>query len=460
MAHVEQSAVAATTQAPGITPGVRTRLPLYLAWLVYGTILVVSVGSWLIYALHQSSLVQYAYRYDFLGMYIGLHAVATGQGAQLYDLTFQRQIQDAAVAPYLRPLLLPYIYPGYSAVVFAPLGFLDYGAAFLTWGVLNLALLGGALVLLVRLLAGPPGPPPGPTPLLTGERVAMLLAALGFMPILLTLLQGQWSLLSLLGLAGAILALRAGREGQAGAWLVLAALVKPQLLVVLLVGLAIARYWRAIGIFGAGMGGLALLSLGVLGNWLPAYSRMLAADLGPLVVGIDYPSAMQNWRSLIYALLGTETTLLAQGLLLGLSAASLALVVWLCWPHPRAAGMAWDVRWALVILLGILVVPHLYLHDVVIALVPGFLLWRASSHALAALVPGALARRLHLLRWLLGLGPLILFAAQFWGAIPNPIQIGPWYLALLVSVTVLSFDVRGTQLKAREGEAYLRPHSS
>jgi hypothetical protein len=63
--------------------GVRGRVPLYLAWLVYGTLLALVLSGWLLYAAGQTSVLGYAYRYDFLTMYIGVRAVVTGQGARV-----------------------------------------------------------------------------------------------------------------------------------------------------------------------------------------------------------------------------------------------------------------------------------------------------------------------------------------------------------------------------------------
>lgn len=402
------------------------RVPLYLALLGYGTLLGLAVGGWLLFVSRQPSLLEYAYRYDFLNVYVGASAVWGGQGAQLYDLDTQRRLTDAAIAPLPRPALLPYTYPGYVAVLLAPLAALPYPAAFVLWGLGNLAVAGVALGRLVTTTTQAPA-----------TRVALGLAAAACTPLLLSLLHGQFGLWPLLGLTEALLALRAGHERRAGAWLLLT-LFKPQLIFLPLLALLLNRRWRTLIVFGACTAGVLALSLAVLGNWLPGYLALLdeftrqGAALG------NYPGAMHNWRGLVTAWLGADSTPPALTLWLGLSVLSLAAVVALWWRRPapgpapsQPAPLDDEARFALTILLGLLAAPHLYLHDVVLALPAAFLLWRASASALAALPPGApAARRLHLLRWLLGFGSLAALLAQI--SIGSPIPVGPLYLTALV----------------------------
>ena len=89
----------------------------------------------------------------------------------------------------------------------------------------------------------------------------------------------------------------------------------------------------------------------------------------------------------------------------------------LCWPRPRTAGPAWEVRFAVAILLGLLVDPHFLLHDALIALLPGFLLWRAAANGRGV-------------RAVLAAGPGVAFLTEFWN--PPAIQLGAWYLVLLL----------------------------
>ena len=409
------------------------RFPLLLPLLVYGTLFGLVLLGWLAYAVRQPSVLAYAYRYDFVSAYIGARAVVTGQGSHLYDLDLQRRLTTAALAPYTRPLLLPYIYPGYVAVLIAPLGWLSYAGAFVTWSLVNLVAAGWAIGRLVRATVRP-----------AGERLVLFLVAASFMPLLLGLLQGQFQILPLLGLVEAILALRAGHDRRAGAWLLLG-LTKPHLVLLPLFVLLLWRRWRALAVFAAGallVSGLALL---FLGNWLAGYIAFLVelTRQGPALA--DYPVAMHNWRGLLFVLLGDNSPF-AWGVLLALDVASVLLLAWVCRspagrPSPDRAGSAGlgpagEICFALAILLGLLVSPHLYLHDAVVALPAGFILWRAT------LVTPSTSWRLTALRWLLAVGPLAAVLAQFVSPAFGVIQIGPWYLILLVLAVLGTWDLR------------------
>jgi hypothetical protein len=406
----------------------------YCAGLVYGTLLGLALLGWILYATRQPSVKGYAYRYDFLNVYVGTRAVVTGQASGLYDLATQRASTDAALAPYVRPLLLPYTYPGYVAVLLAPLGLLSYGTAFVVWDLLNLAIVVWVVGRLVT----------STTPV-GAERLALAFVAAGFMPVLLGLLQGQFQLVPLLGMVEAVLMLRAGRERAAGAWLLLG-LMKPHLVVLPLLALLIWRRWRVLGVFVLGTALITGLSMLVLGNWLSGYLALLVDFTQQGAALGSYPAAMHNWRGLIYALLGSSSSLTALILLIILDILSVGLLVWLCRPQrigitsrdPREPlpGAVWEAPFAVAILLGLLVSPHLYLHDAVLALPAGFMLWRASS----ALTPHTMQRRL--LRGLLAVGPLIAWIAQFVQATSFPIQIGPWYLFVLLIAVPWVLDPR------------------
>lgn len=442
----------ATVQGTGV--GVRGRLPLYAAWVVYGTLLTLVLSGWLLYAASQSSVLSYAYRYDFLTMYIGVRAVVTQQGAHLYDLGVQRQLTDAAIAPFTRPLLLPHIYPGYVAVVLAPLGLVPYATAFVLWSVLNVVI---TAVIICRLVLN--------TARTRFDRVAVFLIAASFVPILLGLLHGQFGLLALLGLVGAVLALRAGHERRAGAWLLLA-LIKPQVIALPLLALFLWGRWRVLTVVALGSAVCLAVSFAVLGNWIPPYLTILGELTSQGAALSNYPGAMHNWRGFVYNLLGTDSTLLAAVLLGGLSLASVALAVAVAWFSARRRAFAapattlerlgWEVRLAVVILLGLLATPHLFLHDMMFSLVAGCMLWRASSQSLAVADAAFRLRGwLHLLRWLLGIGPLVLLVAQFW---TGPITLVPLYSTALIGVALWTWhlvEARALPIPSEDGPATL-----
>jgi hypothetical protein len=398
------------------------RLPRYLVWLVYGTIVLIEFGLWLLYAHSSATLLEYAYARDFQGIYLGVRMVLDGHAGQLYDLAAQQQASDAIIAPY-GPRLVPFYYPIYTVFYLLPLGLLPYTTAFVVWTVLNLLLVGGTLVWLAR--SGTPA---------RGERLALFVTMLAAPPVFHTLWQGQISVLPLVSLTGLALALRRGQAVQAGAWGILG-LIKPQLVVVPLLALLVARRWQAF-LVTAGTGALLVgISLALFGNWLPGFNNLLRQSVIAGEAAAGYVVGMPNWQGLVYKLLGTSDSPPAVALSAGLILGSLALVVVLCWPRPRLGRATGEVRLALAVLLSVLIVPHMYIHDALILLVPGVLLWRASTAALTRAAIG----RVHLLRWLLGSGPLAFHLMQFWH--PPLLQIGAWYLVALILTVLWCWNV-------------------
>jgi hypothetical protein len=248
-------------------------------------------------------------------------------------------------------------------------------------------------------------------------------------------------------------------------------LIKPQFLLMPLLVLAVQRRWRTLGVVVAGAGVLGGAGFVICGNWLPGYLRLLRllqdpgttfATLADAETFVDGPATMENWRGLIYALLGTDRSWLAGGLLLLLTMCSGGLACVLVWRAGRRFP-AWEIAFAAGILLGLLAIPHLYLHDLVMALLPGMILGLAAGEAARRGAGPAAMRRLHTLRWLLGLGPALLFLAPFWQ--PPLFALVPWYLVLLIGATLWalpilnrSFDGSdlGTQTDAGAAEPVLQ----
>jgi hypothetical protein len=410
VAPTDRGPVPGSDPAPTLAPPCRVAAwPRLAALFVYGTLLAGAVGLWLVYVATHSGLAEYAARCDFIALYIGARAVVIGQGTHLYDLAVQQRIAAEALAPYTTNFLLPFIYPGFAALIFAPLGALDYPTAFLVWEVLNLALAGWSLWRLIQI-ARPA----------SADRLPPWLAAAGFVPLLITLALGQFSILSLVALTGAFAALRARKEGQAGLWLLLS-LIKPQLVLLPLLVLLLGRRWRALAVYAAGMAVLVGGSILVLGNWIPdelGFWERIGPAVGTGVM--DVMPWMHNWRGLVWGLLDSTTSPLALGLTGGLTVVSLAVLVGFCWPRGAAAPQPFSAnQWALAILVSLLAIPHLHHYDLTIALVPALVLWRTSSQV----PPEARPRSVQVLRGLLIGGPVTAWIS--WVAPPSRSTLVP-----------------------------------
>jgi hypothetical protein len=260
--------------------------PFLLVWLIYSVLVLLGVK----FLLFPSGLAE---QMDFRQLYAAAYQVRTDP-ENLYDYEHQKAAQDVQVSKVEG--LLPFIRPAYEALLFAPLSYLPYRAAYSCFLCVNLLLLLGCFFL-CRSELSYPGTFAQPRP---GLQIFM------FYPVIVAILQGQDSILLLLGFCLAFRCLKAGRPAMAG--MVLGLLIfKPQIAIPLAVFL-LARY-ASVGFFSglaAGIGIAGALSIAVTG-WgvLLSFGRALklttAATLAPnssAVLAVA-PLAMPNLKGLI-----------------------------------------------------------------------------------------------------------------------------------------------------------------
>jgi len=393
----------------------------------HGLLLVVLAVYWGTYLAHQQSVFDFASRRDFVGLYVGARTLTLGAAARLYDLGTQRATMDVAISPLRHSVLFPFVYPGYVATVLRPLGLLSLAPAFLLWTAINLAATAWMMVRLLRYVSGR-----------VPVRLAVLTAMLASLPLHLTLLNGQVSLLPAVAVMEAWFSLERGKGSRSGLWLALG-LVKPHLLLFPLLGLVLWRQWRALATFYGIALALLLVSVLDIGVWVPAYLRFLVAYSQGGAEVARYPAAMQNWRSLFISLGAGDAVLWP--LLLGLTSAAVA--GWLCLRFRPALGdSAARIVWAIVVVLGLVSAPHLYLHDWVVALPAGVFLWRSLEDDMEKVrrVQGA---AIVWLQALLGAGPPAFFAAQFLGR-SGPLPLVPVYVIAVLVASVGCLRRMGT----------------
>jgi hypothetical protein len=171
--------------------------------------------------------------HDFLAFYAAGRLVLDGRSSGLYDAAALTAVQRTVLTtPVGMNGYMPFINPPIAAVAFAPLAALPAGAGRAVWAALSVAMLSGAAIWIARPLTG-------------RARVAtVLLIVLGY-PAYHSLAEGQWSAAMLLGGVAALQAARAGSWRLAG--LALATWwLKPQLILLPLVALALDRRWTAV----------------------------------------------------------------------------------------------------------------------------------------------------------------------------------------------------------------------
>jgi hypothetical protein len=292
---------------------------------------------------------------DFFSFYAAARLFLRDGGRHLYDANLQLHYQNQVTSGWPGSFsLLPYIHPPFYTVLIAPLGTLDFHAAYLVAAVANLFLVGAAVLVLSRANRW--------------DRTMAFLAAavtMAFLPVWVVVLQGQSDFLILLALSLAYYFWTRERTGWAGFFAGLA-LLKPQMVLVLPLLFLARRSWRAIIGFGTAVLGLVVASLAVfdLGVWAD-YVRVVGpwASGGPNAFPITRQTASSLRGLLEVAPGGRPVALLTLAIFLVLVFATLG------W---KARGSTLDLGFAMAA--SVVLSPYLNFHDLALLVVPGFAL--------------------------------------------------------------------------------------
>jgi len=312
---------------------------------------------------------------DLIAVLTGGLMIRAGEGNLLYDLVAQHEYQKRVLAPYLAlnsDRTLPNSHPPFETLLIAPLMDLPYSVIFGACTLLELAALAAALWLLVTAL-----------PVERTRRWAMIALACACYPVHAMLWLGQSSSLLLLGLCGVYAALKHRRDTWAGVALALLA-IKPQLALPIIVLLLVQRCWKPLVVAGSILTGLSLAVMPLIGvAWPLRYLAFLASvrnwsgNLG------EHPELMYNWRGFAIHVVGAWSPGLITPVFGGLTVASACLMLWIGWCGHRSSSAPirvgtfapeFDLLWALVGLMAILLPVHLYLHDFTLLILPGWIL--------------------------------------------------------------------------------------
>ncbi len=147
---------------------------------------------------------------DFTVYFTAAKMLREGRRAHLYDSHAQQEVQqEFARDSDIRRGPLPYIHPPFEALLFLPLTFLPYPAAFASWNLINVVILLCVFLLLRRSLVS----------LRQIPLLDCVFASLAFFPVFANFHQGQDAILLLLDLALGFRALDRDADFAAGCWL-------------------------------------------------------------------------------------------------------------------------------------------------------------------------------------------------------------------------------------------------
>jgi hypothetical protein len=376
----------------------------------------------------------YARGIDFAATLTGANIVRDGDGKNLYDLAEQRRAQAAVLGDHITlqdGSVLPYLHPPFEALLVAPLLMLSYGTLYLLWSGLIILAFGGSLTLLARTL-----------PLRGGAAWLLPTALCSYQGLFQSLWLGQSSPLVLLGLTGAYVGLRRGRDGWAGVALALVA-IKPQMLLVVGLVLLLMRRWRPLLVCGALLAAVSVAAMPVLGVlWPLRYARFLSGIAQWGDAFHEYPAIMHNWRGLTFNLFNGVAPWLVGPSVTVLTLLAFGGLGWAWWRARGALrhdnwGVSADLLWALACLLAVLVAPHLYTHDLTTLALPA---WIIVARLIVGAREQAVAFRWSALLWSVYLlGFLLPTVADRWPAAP----VVPTVILFAVAAVLLIRQIGG-----------------
>ena len=317
--------------------------------------------------------------HDFLAFFAAGRLVLEGRSSELYDAGALTAIQRTVIPfPVGANGYMPFINPPFAAVAFAPIAALPAELARDVWAAISLAMLTLAGSWMAR-------------PLPPLQRLATtLLVALSF-PAYHSLAEGQWSAAMLLAGVAALWAGRRGSWGLAGLFLA-PWWLKPQLVALPLVALALDRRWSAVAWTILGGVALVIASLPFVGIGIYLQYAGYLVSVGLSHFNGAGAVARSVWQGdlattegingLLVGSLGQAHVLLVDVLWGVISAALVLLWLVAAWfERPGFATLSARRMVAAGIGIVLLVNPNLFIQDTVLAFLLLPALWPLPSDA-------------------------------------------------------------------------------
>jgi hypothetical protein len=356
-------------------------------------------------------------RSDYMTYQTGAQIVLEGHGDCLYTVACQSRVQHDLIGdePSFADGPLPFTSPPWLAALVLPLAPLSLPVAFAIFTLLSVLLLGLAAW---RLAWGG-----------AGTRLIAVILVLSAWPTGMGVIRGQSTLAAagLLGLSAGAAVASAG--GGAGAFAGLAAL-KPTLLPIWLIRLAVDRRWRSLAAAATVVAALVVLAALLVSPRVvaeyPAYLFNLAGSTDTPGVHVEQ---MINWRGAALRL-GSDAAVATVGIVLTLSAVAVAW--WWARHSPRAIALGA----ATAFVATPLVIPHANQHEAILATLGLLIAITALEELRVRLVAASIG-----LQAVLWSGPLLSDEASAWLL----------FVALLVCLLGL------LALSWRERARYIRP---
>ena len=346
---------------------------------------------------------------DFRAYYTSGRMLLGGVRSDFYSPDVQFVWQRAWAPEMQVPAELnPFRNPPFLAGVFAAVAWLPVEFAFAVWFALNVGLLCVLMAQTQSALSDRPAP----------VRRRALVLSVSFLPVIVTLLLGQVSLLLAIAMLGAWQAFRARRDGLAGLALALL-LIKPQFVLVPALLLVVHRRWRALGTLIAAGTALLAACLALVGwEGSLSYWQLISGTLNWQDSFAISPQRMHTWRGFLQLLARTDDPAAVQGAWLIGALLAITAVLYTWRGHWRPGAARFSVQWAVLCVAVLFVSPYANFHDLSLLIAAGVLLMRTAS--------GDVYSRS--VRWLLAALPVL----GYLSAIATQISESAWHVQLTV----------------------------
>ena len=351
---------------------------------------------------------------DFIHFY-SAGRIAQSQGAtHVYDLSLQQKVQEEQVGFPLAPgQVLPYNHIPYLIPILKTIINPDYIVSFYRWdSIMILLYISGAIML--SWLSKQAG-------LDRGSVAISAIGSLLFLPVFVSLMNGQDTAFLFLGAAIWMYGLVSGQEYLAGAGLSLTT-VRPHIAVILALPM-LFRHRKVFLAFALSAGGLALLSVLILGmDGLREFINVLLITAGGEWYGTKQ-YAMFNLIGLLTRTapwLEADTVRTVGWVIYGL----MTIVLCILWARTKDLQTG---KIGLTVILAVFSVPHLHFHDLTLLLIPIYDLIRSSNRegqirtSIATSLPVAIS----LILLLSNVSPLLQYTIPYF--IMFALAIGPHY---------------------------------
>ena len=303
---------------------------------------------------------------DFIHFY-SAGRIAQSQGAtHVYDLSLQQKVQEEQVGFSLVPgQVLPYNHIPYLIPILKAIVNTNYIDSFYKWDSIMILLYIGGVMILSGLLKQ--------ASLVRSSISMTATGSLLFLPVFVSLMNGQDTALLFLGAAIWMYGLVSGEEFLAGVGLSLST-VRPHIALILALPM-LFRYRKVFVGFAVGAGGLALLSVLILGmNGVREFIDVLLITAGGEWYGTKQ-FAMFNLIGLLtrtFPLLEADTIRTFGWTIYGM------MTIFLCIFWARTKDLQTG-QIGLTVILAVFSVPHLHFHDLTLLLIAIYDLIRLSK---------------------------------------------------------------------------------